>query len=166
VQPALRRQRVRRGVLRARACHLDDPAAQQRAFGEIARVLRVGGVAVFLLVNRLPLLFWGRLLRHLVRPWFEPLLQPLRAHLPYRCPLPCRPMPRRWIRDTLSAIGAVDVSCHALESVWFDQHVSSARAPGRWLGQAIHPLEARPAPGLEQPGYYLQVVLTKGAGVA
>jgi ubiquinone/menaquinone biosynthesis C-methylase UbiE len=141
--------------------HVEDPAAQRRAFREIARVVRPGGVAVLILANPRPLLFWGRMASRLAAdtPWLSGLLNRARS----KPPLPYRPMTLRWMRDVLSDFGDVEISCHALASTWFNQHVTETRGAGRLLWEAILLAERRAPERLASLGCYVQIVLRKRA---
>jgi ubiquinone/menaquinone biosynthesis C-methylase UbiE len=119
--------------------HIPDAAAQGRAFDEIMRIVRPGGVAVFILVNPRPLAFPGRLLRRLIAD--TPGLANLADRLRHKPPLPYRPMPLSWMRHRLKRFGSVEISAYALPSRWFNQHVSERKPFGRVLWKIIRYLE-------------------------
>jgi hypothetical protein len=78
-----------------------------------------------------------------------------------KSPVPYRPMRLSLMRKQLEPFGRVTISCYALESMWFNQHVSEYRAPGRRLWQLIHGLERRYARHIARLGNYVQIVLNK-----
>jgi len=119
--------------------HIPDPAAQGRAFDEIMRIVRPGGVAVFILANPRPLAFPVRLLLRLVAD--APFLGKLANRLRRRPPLPYRPMPLSWMRCRLERFGSVDMAGHAMASTWLNHHVSDRSVVGRILWKAIRRLE-------------------------
>jgi SAM-dependent methyltransferase len=139
--------------------HIPIVAEQATAFHEIARVVRHGGVAVFLLANPHPLLSPVRLARRLLAdtPYLGDMLNRLRR----KPPLPYRPMPIGWMRRQLAPYGDVSVSCHALESTWQNQHISEYSILGKLLWTAEHHVERRFADRIAQFGNYVQIVLQK-----
>jgi SAM-dependent methyltransferase len=139
--------------------HIRDPEAQRAAFREIARVVRSSGVAVFVLANPLPLLFPIRVARRLAAT--NTRLSGLLDGIRRKPPLPYRPMPLGWMREQLAPFGEVSIACYALESVWFNQHVSERRGLGRLLWRAAELAERRHAHRLTRLGNFVQIVLRK-----
>ena len=139
--------------------HIRDAEAQRAAFREIARVVRPSGVAVFVLANPLPLLFPIRVARRLAAT--NTRLAALLDRIRRKPPLPYKPMPLGWMREQLVSFGEVSISCHALESVWFNQHVSERRRMGRLLWRAAEVAERRHAGRLTRLGSFVQIVLRK-----
>jgi SAM-dependent methyltransferase len=139
--------------------HIPDPQAQRAAFREIARVVRPSGVAVLILANPLPLLFPIRLARRLAAT--SAGLSGLLDRLRRKAPLPYRPMPLGWIREQLAPFGEVTTACYALESVWFNQHVSERGGLGKLLWTAAELAERRHARRLARLGNFVQIVLRK-----
>jgi SAM-dependent methyltransferase len=139
--------------------HIADPVAQASAFRELARVVRPGGVAVFILANPRPLLFPVRLGMRLVAD--TPVISDIANRLRPKPPVPYKPMPLGWMRRQLEPFGKVDISCYAIESVWFNRHVSEFRAPGRQLWNLIYGLETRYARHVSRLGNYVQIVLSR-----
>jgi SAM-dependent methyltransferase len=132
--------------------HIANVEAQRQAFEEAARVVRPGGRVVLILANARPLLCWGRLVRRLVADW-----NPAVANFAPRGPLPYNPRPIGWMRGVLEKFGTVDVQCHALPSVWFNQHVSEFGAVGRALWRTISHAERKwPVARL---GCFIQITL-------
>ena len=139
--------------------HILDPEAQRAAFCEIARVVRPSGVAVLILANPLPLLFPIRLARRLAAT--SARVSGLLDRIRRKPPLPFRPMPLGWMRKQLAPFGEVTLACHALESVWFNQHVSERRRVGRLLWRAAEIAERRHPGRLTRLGSFVQIVLRK-----
>ncbi|MFQ5697645.1 MAG: class I SAM-dependent methyltransferase [Myxococcota bacterium] len=139
--------------------HIPDPRHQRRAFDEIARVLRPGGVAILLLANPRPLLFPLRLARRLLAD--TPGLGTLADRLRKPPPLPYRPMPLGWMRRVLEAHGSVEIVTGGLASTWLKQRVGERAAPGRWLWRGLEGLD-RYGPRISaRLGNYVQVALRK-----
>lgn len=140
--------------------HIDEPAAQRKAFREIMRVVRSGGVAVFVMANPRPLLFWGQLARNLVlgAPGVPELLRRVKPRLPTRYQIPYRAMPVRWMVDSVRDLGEVEVTCYELTSTWFRQHVTEAHLPGRWFWETMRRMEGHAPQWL---GCYLQLTVRK-----
>jgi SAM-dependent methyltransferase len=139
--------------------HIADPEAQASAFRELARVVRPGGVAVFILANPRPLLFPVRLGMRLVAE--TPVLSNIANRLRPRPPVPYKPLRLSRMRALLEPFGNVTISCYAIESVWFNHHVSEFRAPGRQLWNMIYGLEQRYARRISLLGNFVQIDLTK-----
>jgi ubiquinone/menaquinone biosynthesis C-methylase UbiE len=139
--------------------HIDDPESQAAAFRELARVVRPGGVAMFILANPRPLLFPARLVMRMVAD--TPGLSDVAKRLHRKSLVPYRPMRLGWMRKQLEPFGSVTISCYALESMWFNRHVSEYRAPGRQLWELIHGVERRYARHIAMLGNYVQIVLRK-----
>jgi SAM-dependent methyltransferase len=139
--------------------HIADPQSQAAAFRELARVLRPGGVLVLLLANPRPLLFPGRLVRRLIAD--TPVVGTIANRLRAPAPVPYKPMTIEWMRRQLEPFGKVEVSCNAIETTWFNQHVSEFRNPGARLWQWIALLERDYAPYIANLGAYVQIVLKK-----
>jgi len=137
--------------------HIADAEAQRAAFRELARVVRPTGVAVFILANPLPLLFPVRLVKRMVAA--SGPLSRLANRIRPRPPLPFQPMPLGWMRDQLTPFGGVSMGCHALESVWFNQHVSEHRPLGRLLWRLAHAVERRWADRAAVFGNFVQITL-------
>jgi ubiquinone/menaquinone biosynthesis C-methylase UbiE len=126
--------------------HIPDPEAQAAAYREAVRVVRPGGVALFVMANPHPLAFPIRLTKRLVAetPVVSGVLDALRpAPL-----LPYRPMPRGWTERILRPLGGTSIRGHAMASTWFAQHVSERGVLGAtgwklmaWL-EDHHPLLA------------------------
>jgi hypothetical protein len=70
-------------------------------------------------------------------------------------------MPIAWYRGILSEYGEVQVLCYALESVWFNQHVSERHALGRFLLRAIQIAERSPD-RIAPLGCFTQLVFHRG----
>ena len=119
--------------------HIPSPEAQGRAFDEVMRVVRPGGVAVFVMANPRPLLFPGRLAKRLIAD--TPLLGPLVDKLRPKPPLPYNPMTLGWMRSRLQRFGEVDIISYAMASIWFDHHISELKAYGRALWRSVAWLE-------------------------
>jgi SAM-dependent methyltransferase len=139
--------------------HIADAEAQASAFRELARVVRPGGVAVFILANPRPLLFAVRMAMRMVAD--TPVLSDIANRLRPKPPVPYKPLRLSRMRALLEPFGSVSISCFAIESVWFNQHVSEFRAPGRQLWKMIYGLEHRYARHISLLGNYVQIVLTK-----
>jgi SAM-dependent methyltransferase len=139
--------------------HIPKIDDQATAFRQIARVVRSGGVAVFLLANPYPLLFPGRLIKRILAD--TPLLGGLLNRLRPKPPLPYRPMSIGWMRAQLAPFGEVSVTCHALDSTWFNQHVSERSVLGNLLWKGILRLERYSTRQSAYLGNYVQLVLRK-----
>jgi SAM-dependent methyltransferase len=139
--------------------HIPKVDEQATAFREIARVIRSGGVALFLLANPRPLLFPVRLAKRLLAdtPYLGDVLNRLRP----KPPLPYRPMPIGWMRRQLAPFGDVSVSCHILDSTWQNQHVSEYSMFGKLLWLVEHRAERLFADKIAHLGNYVQIVLRK-----
>ncbi len=137
--------------------HIPKVDEQATAFREIARVVRRGGVAVFIMANPHPLLFPIRLTKRLLAdtPYLGQVLNRLRP----KPPLPYRPMPISWMRVQLAPFGEVSVICHSLDSTWFNQHVSERSVFGKLLWTIFHSAERRFARKIAHLGNYIQIVL-------
>jgi ubiquinone/menaquinone biosynthesis C-methylase UbiE len=139
--------------------HIPKVDEQATAFREIARVVRRGGVAVFIMANPHPLLFPIRLTMRLLAdtPYLSDILNRLRP----KPPLPYRPMPISWMRAQLAPFGEVSVICHTLDSTWFNQHVSERFVFGKLVWTIFHFVERRFARKIAHLGNYIQIVLHK-----
>jgi SAM-dependent methyltransferase len=139
--------------------HIWNPEGQRAAFRETARVVRASGIAVFILANPLPLLFPIRLAKRLVAG--SAPLSGLLNLIRRKPPLPFRPMPLGWMRRQLAPFGEVTISCYALESVWFNQHVSEHRSFGKLLWTIARRVEQRHAGRIARLGNFVQIVLRR-----
>jgi len=139
--------------------HIDDPEAQAEAFRQIMRVIRSGGVAVFILANPRPLSSPIRLLRRLVAD--TPVLGSLVDRLRTKPPLPYKPMPLGWMRRVLEPSGEVDITVHALPHTLFAQRVSDGNAAGRLAWRIVGSLERRWPRMLARWGNYVQITVRK-----
>jgi SAM-dependent methyltransferase len=120
--------------------HIDDPAAQEAAFDQVMRVVRPGGVAVFVLANPLPLFFPVRLVRRVLAstPGVGSMLDKLRRKPPLptgRCRSDgCAGGSRSGVRWTCSGTGSRrrgSISRCPKRPGWGG---GSGRASGRWSG--------------------------------
>jgi ubiquinone/menaquinone biosynthesis C-methylase UbiE len=139
--------------------HIPIVDEQAAAFCEVARVIRRGGIAVFLLANPRPLLSPVRLLKRLLAD--TPLVGNALNRLRPKPPLPYRPMSIRWMSAQLAPFGDTTVTCHALNSTWQNQHVSEHAVFGRLLWATQHYLERHFAKRVAPLGNYVQIVLHK-----
>jgi SAM-dependent methyltransferase len=139
--------------------HIPSASEQAAAFREAARVLRPGGVAVFILANPRPLLFPLRLGLRLAAD--APVLGELLNRVRPKPPLPYRPQTLGWMRAQLAPFGEVSVVCNALESTWQSRHVSDRSIPGRFIWAMQSRLERRFYRRIARLGNYVQMVLRK-----
>ena len=140
--------------------HITEPAAQEKAFREILRVIRPGGVAVFLVANSRPLLFPVRLARRLVAD--TPVLSAIANRLRPKPPLPYRPMPLTWMRGRLTKLGSVSVQTAGLPSKWFNQRVTEHRGVGGLVWKVISWIDRHHPILSAYLGNYLQITVRKG----
>lgn len=141
--------------------HIPSAEGQARAFKEAMRVLRPGGVGVFVLANPRPLAFPARLALRLAAdtPGLGPALDRMRPPPP----LPYKPMPVSWMRRELERSADVTVSCYSMPSTWFTQRVREDGLVGRTLWRAIGAVE-RGHPGLgARLGNYVSLAARKRA---
>jgi ubiquinone/menaquinone biosynthesis C-methylase UbiE len=142
--------------------HIPSAEGQTAAFGEIMRVVRPGGLALFVLVNPQPLLFPVRLVRRLVAE--TPGLSSLADRLRRKPLLPYHPMTLGWIGRQLGRYGKVRIEGHALASNWFNRHVSELRNPGTMIWKMILWLE-RDHPGwAARLGNYVCILVERSEG--
>ena len=138
--------------------HIPEAAGQKKAFEEILRVVRVGGVAVFLLANSRPLAFPMRSAIRMIAdtPGLSTVVNKLRPPPP----LPYRLMSLRWMRRCLEPFGDVETTGYAMASTWFQQHVPE-QGLGKLLWQGLLRTE-RDYPHLSAYlGTYITVVVKK-----
>lgn len=119
--------------------HIDTADGQAAAFSEVLRVVRPGGRAVFVLANPFPMAFPARVLRRAAA--MTPILGAALNRMRAKPPLPYLPMPLSWVRRQLAQWGRVSIVCHAIPSVWFEQHVSEQTLLGRGLWKVIQLVE-------------------------
>ncbi|HEY8746629.1 MAG TPA: class I SAM-dependent methyltransferase [Tepidisphaeraceae bacterium] len=119
--------------------HIPSPEAQGKAFDEVMRIVRPGGVAVFVMANPRPLLFPGRLVKRLIAD--TPVVGGIVDRLRSRPPLPYNPMTLGWMRKRLERTADVEVISYAMASIWFDHHVSERKPWGRTLWRSVAWLE-------------------------
>jgi SAM-dependent methyltransferase len=139
--------------------HIPGERAQAKAFGEAMRVLRRGGIAVFVLANPRPLLFPVRLLRRLAAetPGLGALLNRIRP----QPPLPYRPMSLNWTRRLLEPHGTVTIELHSMGSGWFARNVSERTPLGSIAWKTFEVAERRFPRALVALGNYVQIVVEK-----
>jgi ubiquinone/menaquinone biosynthesis C-methylase UbiE len=140
--------------------HIDDVAAQAKAFRELCRVVRPGGRVVLILANSRPLLFPVRLAARLAAE--TPVLSDALRRLRRPSPLPYLPMPLSWMRRLLSEFGTVDMTCHALESTWLLQNVSESNIFGRTVLRAMTQAERAAPHALLHLGNYVLIKVSRG----
>jgi len=121
--------------------HIPTEEAQGRAFDEVLRIVRPGGIVVFVLANPRPLLFPGRLAKRLIAD--TPILGKAVDHLRSRPPLPYEPMTLGWMRRRIGRFATVEIISYAMASIWFDHHVSEQKALGRALWNSVAWVEKR-----------------------
>ncbi len=139
--------------------HIPTADGQARAFAEIMRVLRPGGIAVLILANPRPLLFPVRLARRLL---FDlPVLGPMIDRKRKKGPLPYLPMGIGWMRKQLQPVADVNITSHAIASVWFAQHVSDRSMIGKALWRIIGWLEASWPRTSARMGNFVMIVATR-----
>lgn len=141
--------------------HIDTADGQAAAFSEMMRVVRPGGRAVFVLANPFPVAFPARLLRRgaAMTPVLGGLLNRVRA----KPPLPYLPMPLSWVARQLARWGDVSMACHAIPSVWFDQHVSERSLMGQGLWKAIQRLETTSPATALRLGCFVTIAVERSA---
>jgi len=139
--------------------HIPDDRAQAKAFAEAMRVLRPGGVAVFVLANPRPLLFPVRLLRRLAAetPGLGAFLNRIRP----QPPLPYRPMSLSWTRNLLAPYGTVSIELHSMGSGWFARNVSEKTPLGSIAWKSFRVAEQHFARAFVPLGNYVQIVVEK-----
>jgi ubiquinone/menaquinone biosynthesis C-methylase UbiE len=135
--------------------HIPSSDAQGRAFDEIMRIVRPGGVAVFILANPRPLLFPARLAKRLIAD--IPALGRLANRMRRNPLLPYRPMTLRWMRQRLERFAKVQITCNAMASTWVNQHVSERRMFGRKLWHAMLWIEREHPVFAARMGNYVQI---------
>jgi ubiquinone/menaquinone biosynthesis C-methylase UbiE len=121
--------------------HIPSSDAQGRAFDEVMRIVRPGGVAVFVMANPRPVLFPGRLLKRLIAD--TPIVGKIADRVRRKPPLPYNPMTLGWMRKRLERMAEVEIISYAMASIWFDHHVSERKAWGRALWRSVGWLERR-----------------------
>jgi SAM-dependent methyltransferase len=139
--------------------HIDDPEDQAAAFRQIMRIIRSGGVAVFILANPRPLLSPVRLVRRLIAD--TPVLGDLFDHLRRKPPLPYRPMSIGWTRRVLSPFGDVDIAPYAIPQRFFGKHVSERNLLGRLLWRTVGSMEGKRTRTFAYLSKYVQVTVRK-----
>ena len=142
--------------------HIPDPEAQAAAYREALRVVRPGGMALFVMANPFPLAFPFRLLRRClaVTPVLGKALDALRR----KPPLPYLPMPLGWTRRILEEAGEVRITSYAMPSTWFAQNVSEQGWPGRMLWSWIGHAEERWPRLSAHLGNYVCIMVRKHVG--
>jgi ubiquinone/menaquinone biosynthesis C-methylase UbiE len=140
--------------------HLPTQSDQLAALGEMARVIRSGGVLALVAANPYPWLFPGRVLRRLVvnAPGLGPAVERVRPSPP----LPYLPLSARWMADVLARWGTTQILPFDMASVWFGQHVSDRRRVGRFAWGALNHIESAWPRVAVGAGCYVLVVLRKG----
>lgn len=141
--------------------HIDTADGQAAALAEVMRVVRPGGRAVIVLANPFPFAFPARLLRRVAA--MTPVLNALLNRVRTKPPLPYLPMPLSWVARQLGRWGEVSMVCHALPSVWFDQHVSERSRVGRGLWKAIQLIETTSPATALRLGCFVTVVVERSA---
>jgi ubiquinone/menaquinone biosynthesis C-methylase UbiE len=115
--------------------HIPDENSQEAAFNEIMRVIKRGGVAIFVLANPRPLFFPVRLIKRLVAD--TPILEKLANKFGFKPVIPYKPMKLGWMKKILIIHGKVDVTCYAMASVWFNQNISEKKGVGLLVWKII-----------------------------
>lgn len=141
--------------------HIDTVDGQAAALSEVMRVVRPGGRAIFVLANPFPIAFPMRLLRRAAA--MTPVLGPWLNRLRTKPPLPYLPMPLSWVQRQLERWGHVSIVCHAIPSVWFDQHVSERSLMGQGLWKAIHLIETKLPATAVRLGCFVTVIVERSA---
>lgn len=119
--------------------HIDHRDGQRQALHEAMRVLRPGGIAVFIIANPFPLLFPLRSGRRMIAAL--PILGNAFARVRAAPPLPYLPLRRGWYRRQLSPFGRVAITTFAIHSTWFNQNVSEFNIVGGTLWRTLGALE-------------------------
>jgi SAM-dependent methyltransferase len=139
--------------------HIDDPAGQAAAFDQIMRVVKPGGVAVFVMVNPFPLLFPVRAARRVLAA--TPLVAGALNRIRNEPPLPFRPMRLGWMRGQLAKWGAVEIFGYRIASTWFNQHVPETGGVGRMLWRTFARIETTHPRAAARLGCYVSIVARK-----
>ncbi|HEY5797421.1 MAG TPA: class I SAM-dependent methyltransferase [Bosea sp. (in: a-proteobacteria)] len=144
--------------------HIEDPAAQDAALAEMARVVRPGGAVVLIAANPYPLAFPVQLARGIARdmPFVGSALNRIRS----KPPLPYRPMPIGWMRRRLARFGRVEVVTHDLPTTSFNQNVSEFRGVGKLRWKAVRWLDMYHPRVSAYLGSYVMLSLCKDPGGA
>jgi SAM-dependent methyltransferase len=139
--------------------HIPESDSQAAAFREALRVVRPGGVALFVMANPHPLAFPVRLMKRLAAatPGLGALLDAVRP----RPPLPYLPMSLGWTRRLLAPFGEVSIEVHAMASTWFSQNVAETSTVGRTAWSLIEHLEERHPRTSARLGNYVQIAVKK-----
>lgn len=138
--------------------HIPEPGGQKRAFEEILRTVKTGGVAVFVLANARPLAFPLRCVARMVAD--SPSLAGLANGLRRPPPLPYKPMSLNWMRRCLEPFGEVEIVGHAMASTWFQQHVPE-RGLGRLLWRGLLRVERNRPRLAARLGTYVTIIVHK-----
>lgn len=139
--------------------HIADEPSQRRAFDEIIRVLRPGGVAVLVLVNPRPILFPGRAAKRIIAD--TPLLADVANRIRPTPPIPFKPLTMSTMRGLLEPHGRVDIVTAGIATVAFNQRVSEYTLVGKRLWQVFGALQTR-APRLSaRLGNGIQITFVK-----
>lgn len=141
--------------------HIEDPRGQAAAFREIMRVVKPGGVAVFVLANPFPLLFPIRAVRRILAslPGVNALLNRLRA----KPPIPFRPMPLGWMRQRLAAWGDVQITGYRMASTWCNQKLTEESGIGRIAWKLMRRIETHHPRLAARLGCYVTIAVRKHA---
>lgn len=142
--------------------HIDSVSGQRAALREAARILKPGGVAIFVLANPYPILFPIRLTKRLVAG--IPGVAALSKKVGREAPLPYLPLRPGWVKSQLDGFGDVQVSVYSMHSTWFNQKVTEFSGLGKILWKTLAWIETRWPRIAMYLGNYAVVSLRKAGG--
>lgn len=141
--------------------HIADERSQRQAFSELLRVLRPGGVAVFILANPRPLLFPVRLAKRIIAD--TPGVSAVANRIRKTPPIPYKPLTISTMTDILGPHGVVSVTTAGMGDYAFNQRVTEYSGRGKQLWRLFSWLETSHPSRCARFGNNIQITVTKAA---
>ena len=139
--------------------HIADERGQRQAFSELLRVLRPGGVAVFILANPRPLLFPVRMAKRIIAD--TPGVSAMANRVRKTPPIPYKPLTISTMTGILRPHGTVSVTTAGMGDYAFNQRVTEYSGRGKQLWRLFSWLETSHPSRCARFGNNIQITVTK-----